>query len=280
MRSYTRGVERASHPAGAGADARGRGVQAGRAATLAVLAERVRPAGFGTGAGAGSGSPAGVIAPTRVVPVPPALAGILPDGGLRRGTTVALDAGAGCGSASTALAGALLAGASGAGTWCAVVGMPELGLAAVEEMGADLARVVLVPAPGRAFPSVAGVLLDAVDLVLVGAGARVSAGDARRLAARARERDAVLVTLAGAAWPVPPDLRLVPVRAQWQGLGEGSGRLTSRLVEVEVGGRRAAARARRTLLWLPSARGTVEAGGPAEQAAAPEEPVPMAGAAV
>lgn len=270
MRSYNRDVERARHPAG----------------NLAVLAERVRPVGF-TGTGTGFGPAAGLVAGTRVVPVPPALAPVLPDGGLRRGSTVALDAGAGCGSAATSLAGALLAGASSAGTWCAVVGMPELGLAAVEGMGADLSRVVLVPVPGRAFPSVAGVLLDAVDLVLVGAGERVVAGDARRLAARARERDAVLVTLAGAAWPLPPDLRLVPVRAEWRGLGAGNGRLTSRLVEVEVGGRRAASRSRRSVLWLPSERGAVEAADPAEPAlrswapaavaAEPAEPARVAG---
>jgi hypothetical protein len=144
--------------------------------------------------------------------------------------------------------------------------MPELGLAAAEEMGADLARVALVPAPGRALPSVAAALLDAVDLVLVSAGARLAGGDARRLAARARERSAVLLTLAGGAWPAPPDLRLVPVRAEWQGLGQGCGRLTSRLVELEVSGRGAAARPRRDLLWLPSPRGTVEVVDPAEPA--------------
>jgi hypothetical protein len=227
-------------------------------ARLAVLTERIRPVDL-AGAGA-TGS--------RVVAVLPALAGVLPDGGLRRGSTVAVDPAPAGGSAGAAsgLAAALVAGASAAGSWCAVVGMPELGLAAAGEMGADLSRVALVPAPGRSLTGVVAALLDAVDLVLVTPRAKVAAGDARRLAARARERGTVLLVHAGSGWPAPADLRLTVLRAEWQGLERGAGRLASRFVELEVSGRGAATRGRRTELWLPSPAGTVEAAAPGEEA--------------
>jgi hypothetical protein len=211
-----------------------------RGGQLGQLAERVRPAGLGR---------------SRVVPASPAIADLLPDGGLRRGSTVVVAGDAG--SAGTSLAAALVAGASAAGSWCAVVGLPELGIAAVAEMGADLSRIALVPTPGRALTSVLAALLDAVDLVLVAPRGQVRAGDARRVAARARERATVLVAFGDASWPAPADLRLAPVRAEWQGLGDGWGRLRSRLVELEVSGKGAAARARRGTIWLPSPDGTV-----------------------
>ncbi|MGH9177562.1 MAG: hypothetical protein ACRD0N_03275, partial [Acidimicrobiales bacterium] len=63
------------------------------------------------------------LAGERLLPVHPALAGLLPGGGLRRGSTVAV-------AGSTSLALALVAGPSGAGSWCAAVGVPSLGLVA------------------------------------------------------------------------------------------------------------------------------------------------------
>src|SRR6266540_2908005 len=74
---------------------------------------------------------------------------------------------------------------------------------------------------------------------------------ARRLAARARERRSVLL-LVGAGWPIPPDLRLAVTASQWEGLGQGDGRLEARKVEVAAAGRGAAVRERRAKLWLPS----------------------------
>src|SRR5581483_11245519 len=60
----------------------------------------------------------------RMLPVRPELRRLLPGGGLRRGSTVAVRDGAAPGSVSVLLA--LLAAASAAGSWCAVVGLPTL----------------------------------------------------------------------------------------------------------------------------------------------------------
>ena len=57
---------------------------------------------------------------------PPELTGLLPNRGLRRGSTVAVATGQPRRSGGTSLMLALLAEASRAGSWCAVVGVPDL----------------------------------------------------------------------------------------------------------------------------------------------------------
>jgi hypothetical protein len=135
--------------------------------------------------------------------------------------------------------------------------MRSLGLAGLAEMGADLSRLAVVDTPGGDLASVVSVLLDAVDVVLVSTRERVRTGDARRLAARARERGSVLVVLETASWPVPLDLSLVPMETEWRGLGQGHGRLSGRVVHIEVSGRGAAARPRHRWVWLPAPDGSV-----------------------
>src|SRR5438067_7818070 len=142
------------------------------------------------------------LAGERTLPVLPALAGLLPEGGLRRGSTVAVSGDAPRASRSeaearpgaTSLALALLAGPSQAGSWCAAVGLPSLGLVAAAEVGIALERFPLVARPGDEWPAVVAALVDAVDVVLVGLPRHVRSGDARRLVAKARDRGAVLVT--------------------------------------------------------------------------------------
>src|SRR5580704_16318819 len=99
----------------------------------------------------------------QVVTVLPPLAGLFPDGGLRRGSTVLLHPG----PSATSLALALLATASQAGSWCAAVGFPQLGPVAAAGLGVRLEQLALVPAPGDQWPVVTAALLDAVDLVLI-----------------------------------------------------------------------------------------------------------------
>ncbi|MCU1657792.1 MAG: hypothetical protein JWO57_2448, partial [Pseudonocardiales bacterium] len=118
------------------------------------------------------------------LPVAAALAPILPDG-LRRGSTVSVT-----GSISLLLA--LLGAASADGAWCALVGFPRVSAEAAHEYGIDLSRLAVVPAPGTGWATAVGALLDAVDVVAA-RPPRLVPGDVRRLAARARTREAVLV---------------------------------------------------------------------------------------
>ena len=94
---------------------------------LAVLGERARPV---------------TLAAERALPVTSVLAPLLPDGGLPRGATVGVH-----GPGATALALALVAAASGAGSWTAVVGADDLGLVAAAEAGLALERTVVVADP-------------------------------------------------------------------------------------------------------------------------------------
>jgi hypothetical protein len=183
------------------------------------------------------------------LPVAPALAPILPDG-LRRGSTVSVT-----GSLSLLLA--LIGAASAEGAWCALVGFPRVSAEAAHEYGIELSRLAIVPAPGTGWTTAVGALLDAVDIVAA-RPARITPGDVRRLAARARGRDAVLVPfLAGAdSWP-GADVRLTARAGAWSGIGGGTGRLRGRQVSVSAEGRGHAARPRATTLWLPAPGGGV-----------------------
>jgi hypothetical protein len=207
---------------------------------LGELAERVRPV---------------TLTRERRLPVLPALEGLVPGGGLRRGTTVSVGSAVG---GATSLALALVAEASQRGSWVAGVGLPSLGLVAADELGVALERLVLVAAPERdAWGGVVAALVDGFDLVVLHAGRTgVRPADARRLVARARERGAVLLQL-GSGWAEAADVQLEVTRARWEGIDDGHGRLLARKVRVVGGGRGEAAQPRRLDLWLPDEGGQV-----------------------
>jgi hypothetical protein len=200
--------------------------------------------------------PAGV-GVDRSLPVTAALRPLFPGGGLRRGGTVALAtpgiSRTALATGSTSLLFALLSEASAAGSWCAVVGLPNLGLVAAAEAGVALERLALVPNPGPEWAPVVAALLDGFDIVATAAPATVSGAVTGRLAARARQRGAVLLAV-GARWP-GADLTLEVVGSDWQGLASGRGRLRRYRAEVLASGRGAAARPRRAQLWLAGGRG-------------------------
>jgi hypothetical protein len=185
------------------------------------------------------------------LPVAPALASILPDG-LRRGSTASVT-----GSVSLLLA--LLGAASADGAWCALVGLPRISAEAAAEYGIELSRLAIIEQPGSGWTTAVGALLDAVDVVAVrppSGRPGLAPGDVRRLAARARSRDAVLMPfLAGSdEWP-GADVRLTARDGHWAGIGHGVGRLQARQVDVTAEGRGQAARPRSATLWLPAAGG-------------------------
>jgi hypothetical protein len=216
-------------------------MEAGRGdrAALATAAERARPV---------------ALAREHVLSVLPVLAPLLPDGALRRGTTLAVE-----GAAARSLALALAAGPSAAGSWVGVVSLPSLGLAAAAEVGVALERLLLVAAPPPAeWATVVATLVDGVDVVVVGLPRWVRVGEARRLQARVRQRGAVLVVV-GAPGPLEVEVGMVADGAQWVGLDAGAGHLQGRRVMVAATGRRAASRSRRVALWLPDGEGRVRA---------------------
>jgi hypothetical protein len=180
------------------------------------------------------------------LPVHPVFEQLLPDRGLRPGTTTSVT-----GVGATSLALALVARASSE-SWTAVVGVPELAYSAGAELGVDLDRLVVVPDPGKQATDVMAAVVDAFDIVI--AHPRLPTKEARRLAGRVRERDAVVVMIGRFDHG---DLSVHGEDCRWHGMSDGHGHLAARTVDVVVAGRRAAARPRRATLWLPDHDGEV-----------------------
>jgi hypothetical protein len=201
---------------------------------------------------------------TRALPTIPALAELLPGGALAAGNAYSVDD-------STTLALALLLGPSRAGSWCAVVGMPDLGVEAAAGLGVDLERLVLVPYPGEHWLSVVSALVDVVSVVLVRppekTGIRVGEAAASKLASRLRQREGVLVSIGrgsgtgdggiDGAWP-RSEARLSVTESAWSGIGAGFGHLAARQVTVSSVSRSWAGRTKSRRLWLPGPGQAIE----------------------
>lgn len=166
-----------------------------------------------------------------VLPVHSALAPLFPSGGLKRGTVAGIHR-------STSLLLGVIATAARDGAWLAVVGMPDLGLLAATEWGIDLDHVALIPEPGTESAVVIGALLDGVDIVALGPDTPLTDDDRRRLAARARERGAVLISQP--AWP-GADVVLTAETRGWEGVSDGEGYFTSMALRINRSGRASAA---------------------------------------
>lgn len=183
-----------------------------------------------------------------VLPVHPALADLLPGGGLRPGSAYSL-------GSSTSLLFALLARPSQDGSWCGVVGIPRLGAEAAENAGVDLSRLVLIPDPGQRWLAVIATIAEVLPVVAVRPPARAKDAEISRLAARMRERGSVL--LVQGPWPQTEAMIDVADPA-WEGLGDGHGLLEQRELTVMVSSRRFPV-PRRGRMLLPDAAGSLAA---------------------
>ena len=186
----------------------------------------------------------------RCLPVHPALAGLFPDGGLRRGSIV------GCsGPAAMSLALALAAQSATAGSWVAAVGVPALGLEAAAELGVPLERLVVVTAQRTAdWAERLAAAADGFEILIttVPPGAERAA---RRVRQRLQARGAVLLAIHPAG-RVGCDAEVTTLDSRWVGLGDGHGALLGRRVTARSGGRRVP-RPVTTTVWLPSPDGGV-----------------------
>ncbi|MBS9534105.1 hypothetical protein KIH27_10965 [Mycobacterium sp. M1] len=127
------------------------------------------------------------------LPVPALLTEVLP-GGVSRGTVAVL-------SGARSLLLGMVAAVTADGGNAAIVGQPDIGLLAAVEMGADLSRVAVIPDPGNDPVEVAAVLMDGMDLVVLGlAGRAVAPTRVRAVTARARQRGCTLLVADG-DWP-------------------------------------------------------------------------------
>ncbi len=183
---------------------------------------------------------------TRRIPTHPAIADLLPGGGLKQGAAYSIER-------SAMLIMALLAGPSAAGSWCAVVGVPEFGVEAASRFGIDLDRLVLVPHPGDQWLAVTAAIADVMGVVVTRPPKRATDASVARLSARLRQRGATLLVLG--TWP-QSEAMLSISHSEWHGIGEGHGHLAAREVTVTVTNRMTG-RPRSARLWLPARDETI-----------------------
>jgi len=177
---------------------------------------------------------------TRSLPTHPAIASLLPGGGLKQGAAYSVER-------SATLLMALLAGPSAAGSWCGVVGVPEFGVEAAAHYGIDLDRLVLVPHPGDQWLAVTAAIADVLTVVVTRPPRQASDSSVARLAARLRQRGSTLIVLG--SWP-QTEAMLSISHSHWIGIGDGHGHLAAREVTVTVS-TRSGVRPRSARLWLP-----------------------------
>lgn len=156
------------------------------------------------------------------LPTLPALAGLFPGGGLRRGCVYTVPN-------STLLLMALLAAPSREGAWCGVVSLPDFGIEAAAGLGIALDRTIQVPLPGERWLAVTAALVDVLPVVAVRPPLQARSADAARLAARLRQRGGVL--LVAGPW-AQCEAELTLEARDWEGLGPGHGALSGVCVTV------------------------------------------------
>lgn len=174
------------------------------------------------------------------LPTVPALARLLPGGGLHAGAAYSVQN-------STTLAMALLAGPAMAGSWCSVIGLPSFSVEAATDFGIELSRLILVPSPGEQWLTVTATMVDVVSVILTKAPEHLKPSDASRLRARLRDRGAALIVLG--PWPQSNSVLSVSA-SSWNGLGSGTGHLRTRRITVVANNQSGNGRPRSAQLWL------------------------------
>lgn len=145
---------------------------------------------------------------------------------------------------STSLMLALLARPSRSGSWCVIVGASGLGLAAAQQAGVDLDRLVMIPSPGAYADQITAALLDAFDVVVWQPSAPIASAVARRLATITRRCRGLLIVNqpdSGVGATVSPQWTVERARwslrvigRQWEGITAGQGHLQRQRLDVEV----------------------------------------------
>lgn len=163
----------------------------------------------------------------RQFAVPRALESLI-SGGVRAGSSIEVS-----GPCETSLALAFAAAAMGEESWCALVGMPHVGLAACADIGVDPWRTALVPAPGAQLSPVLSALIDGIDVIVLGADLDLTPAQWRAAENRARTQGTLLIRVGKARC----DLTVRSSASRWMGLARGSGRLRFRSAHVSACGR-------------------------------------------
>ena len=143
------------------------------------------------------------------LPVPEPLRTLFPAAGLRAGSSLAVT-----GTSATSLLLSLAVAAAGEDSWCAIVGMPDLGLRSALDAGLDPCRLALAPgtapvageeAEQAQSPQALSALVDGVGVLVLGPDLQLAPALWRSLLGRARTADTLVLA---AAPPGRADIQL------------------------------------------------------------------------
>lgn len=175
------------------------------------------------------------------LPVSDVVRPFIPEGQLIRGRVVACS-----GDAALSVALLLVAQATQAGSWLAVVGVEHIAILAAAERGVALERLVLVhpPQQSKEWSTTVAAVVDGFDLIIMSVPRGVSPSDVRRVHTRIQARQAVAIIVNNDSSGIKssqlfhPDVVLHTTTSQWVGADQGAGFLQHRDVRVQVSGRR------------------------------------------
>lgn len=176
------------------------------------------------------------------LPVSDVVRSFIPDGRLIRGRVIACS-----GDAAVSVALLVVAQATQAGSWLAVVGVQNMAILAAAERGVALERLVLVhpPQQSKEWSTTVAAVVDGFDLIIMSLPRGVSPSDVRRVQTRIQARQSVAVIINHGSlgvmpsWqPFQPDVVLHTTTSQWVGPDRGAGFLQYRDLRVQVSGRR------------------------------------------
>lgn len=191
-------------------------------------------------------------------PVPAPLAQIMPERGLRPGSSVGI-----AGACRTSVALSLAGAAMGEESWCALVGMPHVGIGVLGDLGIDPSRTVLVPTPGAHAGAALSALVDGIDVVVMGEDMELPPTLWRSVTARARTQGSLLVRMASTSGDERSDLKISSRHVAWGGLACGSGRIRFRRVHLTSAGRAVAPGQAGIDVRLPTVTGMLASVAPA-----------------
>ena len=161
----------------------------------------------------------------EVLPVMASLNSCLPGGGFPRQQVTHM---ANC----PALVVEIIAQASAAGKYIAVIGWPDLSLVQVGESG-DLSKVVAIPDPGADAWALVGILAEGIDMIVC-RGPEVTLSPARARPALAKIRGGQAAVLSVGTRIPGAGVQVAAEVVAYRGIGRGTGRIRGFDIAVQV----------------------------------------------
>lgn len=108
--------------------------------------------------------------------------------------------------------------------WVAIIGAPNINYTTLQDLGANLNHIIVVPHPNENTPQIIAALIEGVDLILLGPAVTLTHAEQRTLTARNRERGTHIISQK--PW-ANARTHITTTHGTWHGTNKGLGRLTN-----------------------------------------------------